>query len=676
MHRALSFLAPLALALCLTACGTGLSAAQAPEGGPAATPEVSSAPPATAAQPGAGASPEASPASGAQAEGQPQPEGAAAPEPGPVVQPPQESQPGAAPAAPRPRERPLLPLAASGAPTPVIESVGVVGNVYIPTDTITKAIGSKPETPYSQDQVEKDRRAILALGYFQTVSVEQESVDGGIRLVFRVLENPVVTDIKFEGNTVLSREQLLSAMETKPRVDAEAVTPDMVFNRPRLLDDVRRIEDLYRSQGYILAMVADSRMSLEGVLTLVIAEGVIEEIRIVGNTHTKRSFMMHYIRTKVGDVYNDRQVAADVIRLTNLDLFDTVRREAEIGTEYGKVILVFTVVEKRRTGLASIGGGYSSVQGLVGFIDLVKTNLGGTGQVVSVRGEFGGRSSYEFGYRNPWIMNPETRLSLGLYNRLTLREAFVVTPEGENQSILYDERRTGGNITLGRPVSNYSTAFLNFRSDDVSISGLTESEQPYLAGSPFLPRQVRSITLAGVTDTRVMGPEDDRYNPHRGGYRQLSAEFAGLFGGADFNKYTLDSRRYFRVGAKNVLALRLLGGVTTGNPPYLEQFLIGGTESLRGFRSDRFAGARMAILNTEYRFPLSTALIGVVFADVGDAWGGDIADDPFFRGDKTFTAHVGYGVGVRVKTPIGPIRLDIGFSNEGTETHFGVSHMF
>jgi outer membrane protein insertion porin family len=84
----------------------------------------------------------------------------------------------------------------------------------------------------------------------------------------------------------------------------------------------------------------------------------------------------------------------------------------------------------------------------------------------------------------------------------------------------------------------------------------------------------------------------------------------------------------------------------------------------------------MAILNTEYRFPLSSSLIGVGFVDVGDAWGGPIAEDPFFRSDKSFTTHLGYGVGVRVQTPIGPLRLDLGFSEEGTETHFGVSHMF
>jgi outer membrane protein insertion porin family len=205
----------------------------------------------------------------------------------------------------------------------------------------------------------------------------------------------------------------------------------------------------------------------------------------------------------------------------------------------------------------------------------------------------------------------------------------------------------------------------------VSISGLTEEEEPFLAGAAFQARDVRSVTLAVASDTR-----DSNYNPRHGGFTQFSAEIAGVFGGVDFNKYTTDTRRYFPMGSKNVLAIRLLGGLVTGEAPYLEQFLIGGNESLRGYTTDRFVGSRMAIMNVEYRFPITDNLLGVGFVDVGDAWGGAIAGDPFLQGHESFAAHVGYGGGIRVKTPIGPLRLDLGFSEEGTETHFGVRHMF
>jgi outer membrane protein insertion porin family len=483
-------------------------------------------------------------------------------------------------------------------------------------------------------------------------------------LVFRVTENPVIREIEFEGIGQLSKDELLTAMQTKT---------GEIYNAPRLAADGQTIEELYRSKGFILAIVVGQRMSEEGSLTLTIAEGVIEAVKITGNTRTKTHVIRRYIRTQEGETYNDRKVANDIARLMGLGYFETVRRDAEVGSEAGKVLLIITVVEKRRTGVASVGGGYSSVQGMVGFVDVTKTNLGGTGQMISLRGEFGGRTSYELGYRHPWIMTPETRLNLGLYDRLILREAFVTTEEQETLDILYDERRAGGNLTLGRPLSDRTTVYLGVRSDDVSVSGLTEEEEPYLTGAAFEPRTVRSLTLAAVTDTR-----DSIYNPRRGAFQQFSVEAAGIFGGAEFNKYSTDTRRYFPIGKRNVIALRLLAGTTSGDAPYLEQFLIGGSESLRGYRADRFAGSHMAILNMEYRFPLSENLLGVVFADVGDAWGGAVADEPYLQSlaHESFEAHVGYGVGIRVRTPIGPLRLDLGFSEEGTETHFGVKQMF
>lgn len=576
---------------------------------------------------------------------------------------PAPEQPAPAAAQPAPEtEAPAPPPAATELPG-IIASIEVQGNERIATDEILKAVTSKVGAVYSEDQVQRDRRAIRDLGWFETVSVERETMETGIRLMFRVIENPVITDIAFQGVTVFTRAQLLAAMKTQPGA---------IFSSTFLSQDSRAIDQLYRSQGYILAMVLPPRMTSDGVLTLEIAEGVIEAIKVTGNTITKDKVIRRYIRTKPGEVYNYRNVARDVGRLTNTRWFETVQQSAEVGSEPGKVILVITIVERKRTGQATVGGGYSSVQGIVGFVDLSKDNLKGTGQMVSLRGEFGGRTSYELYYRHPWIMTPETRLNLGLYNRLVVREAFVNNPETGTESVLYDERRTGGSVTFARPLSDRTTAFLGFRDDRVSITGLTEEEAALLIGPAFQPSDVRSITPALTSDSR-----DNRDYPRRGGFLQLSAELAGLLGGSsDFDKYTGDLRRYFPLGKKNTLAFRFLGGTISGDAPYLEQFLIGGGESLRGFPTDRFVGSNMMLLNTEFRIPIGKNLIGVGFVDVGDAWGGAIAADPAISGDTSFTTHVGYGVGIRVATPIGPLRLDIGFSEEGTETHFGIAQMF
>lgn len=573
----------------------------------------------------------------------------------------EESAPAATVATPALEEPAVVPPSAE--PLGIITSVEVQGYERIALADILAAVTSKVGAVYSEEGVKRDRDAIFALGWFEHVYAERETTEVGIRLVFHVVENPVVSEITFEGATVMSRDQLLGVMKTRPGA---------VFNRARLADDSRAIDKLYSAEGYILVIVLPPRMTADGVLTLEIAEGVIEAIKVAGNTRTKDYVIRRYIRTKPGDVYNYRKVAADVGRLSNTRWFETVGQSAEVGSEPGKVILAITIVEKKRTGQATVGGGYSSVQGIVAFVDLTKDNLRGTGQMVSVRGEFGGRDSYELYYRHPWIATPETRLNLGVYNRLVVREAFVNPPEGEVESVLYDERRTGGSITFGRPLTDRTTAYLGVRNDRVSVTGVSEEDEPLITGPVFEPRDVRSVTTALASDFR-----DNRDYPRRGGFYQLSAEFAGWLGGSsDFDKYSADARRYFPIGKKPSLAMRLLGGTITGDAPYLEQFLIGGSESLRGYRTDRFAGSHMVLLNSELRFPIGKKLVGVGFVDIGDAWGGAIAADPTVSGDTSFTAHVGYGIGVRVATPIGPLRLDIGFSEEGTETHFGIAQMF
>ena len=68
-------------------------------------------------------------------------------------------------------------------------------------------------------------------------------------------------------------------------------------------------------------------------------------------------------------------------------------------------------------------------------------------------------------------------------------------------------------------------------------------------------------------------------------------------------------------------------------------------------------------------------LQAVAFMDIGDAWGGDWAD-PYAVPDDSMNLHVGYGVGIRVNTPIGPIRIDYGLGEDGARTHFSIGHAF
>jgi outer membrane protein insertion porin family len=122
--------------------------------------------------------------------------------------------------------------------------------------------------------------------------------------------------------------------------------------------------------------------------------------------------------------------------------------------------------------------------------------------------------------------------------------------------------------------------------------------------------------------------------------------------------------------------VRLYAGKAFGKLPFFEQFFLGGAETLRGYPEDRFWGENIALLSVEYRAPLAQNLVGVVFVDAGDAWGGRYGTINDFTQHSSFKPQVGAGIGIRVRTPIGPLRLDYGFGSEGARTHFSIGNIF
>jgi len=539
-----------------------------------------------------------------------------------------------------------------------------------------EVIKSKVGQPYNKTVAENDVTEIQALGWYFRVSENPEPMEGGIRLIFNLVENPIVTSVTFTGNTQISSVELLKIIQTRA---------GMVLNKNLVAQDAGHIKDEYAKRGYTLTSVKDINISGEGGLQFVIFEPKIGEIRIEGNQKTREYVIRRQLTFKPGDVYNEKDIRNSLQRLEHSNIFKEVTALPEPGTEPGTLIVVVHVTEQR-SGLASVGAGHSNIQGLFGFVNYSDSNIFGTQQSVSAQVQFGADRSYELGYSNPWIDNKQTSFSGSVYDKTILRQA-VQGPT----TYLYDERRTGGNVSFGRPLNpdktgfSNTTAFITLRADQVGAQQETGTTNP-VPPALLTDSTVHSVALSLVKDTR----QDSILNPNKGSYLSFATEVAGL-GGAPFNKFTGDFRHYWSVhtpkvkpapeGAEKkapplpwVYASRLMAGVITGSPPYLDQYLTGGAETLRGYKEDRFPGQNMLLWNNELRIPIIESLQFVTFTDIGDAWGGPFAGG---FGDKTFKLHEGYGVGIRVLTPIGPLRLDYGLSSEGEkEFHFGVGATF
>ena len=234
----------------------------------------------------------------------------------------------------------------------------------------------------------------------------------------------------------------------------------------------------------------------------------------------------------------------------------------------------------------------------------------------------------------------------------------------------YMRKYTGGEITLGRPMSEYSTNYITLRNrKDEYVKHVSSGNAGNRSGAEGAQWRrdnfgtTRSITLEHVTDTR-----DNIYNPTTGGRVNLSGEFGGLLGGDfDFQKFSIDHQQFFKAGHAQVWALRTKGGIGFGDISEFNQYRIGGQDTLRGYREDQFRGDRVILGTLEYRFPLISKIQGAIFTDWGSAW------DTGFKPDEF---HGSVGFGLSLTTPLGPLRFDYGRGSQGGRVHFSVGGAF
>ena len=510
----------------------------------------------------------------------------------------------------------------------------------------------------TEEGLVKDRDAIYATGYFYDLYPMFEQVPEGVVLTYNVLENPELKEVKIEGNTVESTEALMGLVTVK---NGE------LLNSRTLQENVQAIQEKYRADGYILAKITDLNIAQDGTLTIKISEGVLEGYRVKGNKKTKEYVILREMRQKVGEPFNANLARRSMQRVYNLGFFEDVNVKMNPGIEPNAVIMELDVKEKR-TGSFGIGAGYSSSDGMVGMVSVSDTNFRGMGDTISLSYEMSGDDTdargYTFMYRRPWLDKKETAGTLRVYNRTYEYDDY---DEDGNHKESFMRKYSGGEFTLSRPMSEYSTNFVTLRSREDKYTKHTETGNAgdRSGNTAWLKNNfgtTRSITLEHVTDTR-----DNVYEPTMGARASISAEFAGLGGDFNYQKAILGDTHYLKAGRAQVFVLRGQYGISRGTISEYSQFRMGGQDTIRGYREDQFRGTRMALLSAEYRFPIVSKVTGALFADYGGAWSSGFMPE---------NLHASVGVGLGLNTPIGPLRLDYGRGSQGGRVHFRVGGTF
>ena len=534
------------------------------------------------------------------------------------------------------------------------------GTTPLTASTAKAAISMRTGDMFTYKGLAKDRDAIYNSGYFYDLYPTFKKAPEGVIITYHVLENPVLSSVKIEGNTVETSE-VLNALLT--------VKQGEILNSRVLQQNVQAIQDQYRKDGYILAKVTDMDIDRAGNLKLKINEGVLEGYKVKGNTKTKDHVILREMRQKPGEPFNSKKARRSMQRVYNLGFFEDVNIKMNPGVNPNAVVMELDVKEKR-TGSFGIGAGYSSEDGVIGMVSIGDTNFRGTGDAVSLTYETSGDDTdahgYSLSYRHPWIDSKETVGTIRVYNRTYEYDDYDTNGDLKET---YMRKYSGGELTLGRPISEYSTNYITLRNrkdeyvkheSDGNSNPTDRSTDTAWLNKNF--GTTRSITLEHVTDSR-----DNIYNPTQGGRVSLSGEVAGAGGDFNFQKLTIEDQRYHKVGHAQVLALRGQYGAGWGEISEFNQYKVGGQSRLRGYREDQFRGNRMALATLEYRFPIVSKVQGALFTDWGAAWS---------DGYKPKDVHGSIGVGLSLTTPLGPLRLDYGRGSDGGRVHFTVGGSF
>jgi outer membrane protein insertion porin family len=623
----------------------------------------------------------------------------------PNIKLPEFSSPGGERSPGTPQNPPKSAPETATEPRVLVAEILVVGADKKLQDLVYSTISTEPGRTTTRSQLQEDVNAIYATGFFQNVEVTPGDTPLGVKITFVVEANPILNQV---------------AVETIPDGEASKVLPpektDEIFgqsygkilNLKDLQNGIIKINEWYSQNGYELAQVVGSpEVSPDGKVTLVLAEGVIEDIKVRyfdENDKPKKGKTRDFIVTRevelsAGDVFKRDTAQKDLQRVFGLGIFEDARFSFSPGTDPSKVVVNIDVVESS-SGSVAAGAGYSSSNGLFGTASYQQKNLGGNNQTLGTEIQLGERELlFDVNFTDPWIagMDSRTSYTVNAFRRRSISLVFdgddqdIDTANGSDSPRVV---RTGGGISFSRPLPKdpftrrewtLSPGFqyqrVSINNEDGDVSAKSEDGEN-LAFSDSGQDDLFTLSFGANRDRR-----NNPLQPTKGSFLRLKTEQTVPIGSGSilFNRVRADYSKYLPINlirfndGPEALAFNLQAGTILGDLPPYEAFILGGSNSVRGFGDGEVGSGRSYFLATaEYRFPIFKIIGGALFFDYGTTLGSDteVPGEPsLVRGLPN--SGYGYGVGVRVQSPLGPIRVDYAINDDGdSEIQFGIGEKF
>lgn len=550
-----------------------------------------------------------------------------------------------------------------------IKEIKFEGNKNISSRKIKKVMGTSERKFYSfitgsgfyrkiemlQD-IEKIKDLYYDNGYLK-VSVGEPRLDFSADKKWMTITIPIsegpqfkVSSVKLAGIEDKKEEEAIKAMIKLKAGD--------IFSKGKMRKDIEAITSYYSDRGYALASVAPDVVPNEEKLTAEVIYNIkkgdkftIGRVNIAGNTKTVDKVIRREVRVDEGDDYSASKINKSKKRLEDLQYFETVDINQKPDPDKKTVDLDVSVKEKA-TGFLTVGGGYSSIDNLIGMVDVTQTNLFGRGYSLTLRGELGGKSSYyTIAFRDPWFLDKPLLFGFNLYRQ-------------KREYVNYTKDGTGLSITFGKRYGEDWSASITYEIEKSKVNNVSDDADAII-------KDMKGDLLTSALIFQVINDTRDSYiDPSTGRRHSLSITTAGLGGDTGFWKSMLDLGWYIPIFEESTLHLRgRIGWSDTlfgKKYPLYERYYVGGLDTIRGLgygeagpkdsKNEPIGAKKVIIGNIEYLFPIVTEmkLKGIIFFDIGKGYN---------EGEK-FGSNIKYssGFGFRWFSPMGPIKIDYGIN--------------
>ncbi len=487
------------------------------------------------------------------------------------------------------------------------------------------------------------------------------------------------------GEVTLTGNEHFSEVEIRDQLN---LRQGKRFTTVNLEQGLERIQTLYSEYGYPKIEITPENFQFSAETGTVdfhlnIREGAqvqMGEVKVSGLKKTKTDVALREIPVKPNQRFDQRDIDASYRRLRNLGYFYQINPNVlEAGATEEKINFHARVTEAK-TGRLSGVIGYAppdseadAAPQLTGVLEARETNLLGTGRQVNFYWKSGLLKIFRLGYAEPWIFGKPVTIGIeyGQFKQQNPNRTQLSGISNNDTEVVSEEQ--SGSVSA---MTNFGRVFegsmtLGYKRINVPNTGLPATPTPsFDAQTPVFsnPNAVTSTQLTPYSGTKysvafrlTRDTRDYFLNPTRGRRDSVAIEVSR----SDFQlrKVWLSLQQYFPTWRKQTIAVELHGAAAWGvNIPPTELFYLGGATTLRGYDEDWFSGPRRVYANLEYRFLVGPDSQIFVFTDLGAV---TLIETPsvFDR------LRVGYGVGARLESKGGILRINYGLAAGDSPLH-------